>query len=384
MNYEIDKNSKIPAYLQLYRLLAADIVSGAYGFSDRLPSKRTICAETGVSVITAEHALELLCEEGYIEARPRSGYYAAYRRSDRGSQSKNPNETGVESEPQQYPDLAAADPAQSPSSGSFPFSVLAKSMRKVLLDYGDRILVKSPNAGCMELRSQICAYLARSRGIQVKASQVIIGSGAEYLYGLIVQLLEPERVFALEEPSYVKIRSVYESMGICCDMLPLTSDGLLAEALSGTTAKVLHVTPFHSYPSGISVSISKKHEYLNWAEKRQGIIIEDNYDSELTVSRKAEESLFSMAIKDDPRANVIYVNTFSKTIAPSVRVGYMILPDTMTDLFYAKLGFYSCTVPLFEQYVLADLLKNGDFERHINRIRRKRRKELQETGDRDK
>jgi GntR family transcriptional regulator/MocR family aminotransferase len=239
-----------------------------------------------------------------------------------------------------------------------------------MLDYGDKILVKSPNHGCTELRNELCLYLARTRGIDVNPSQVIVGSGAEYLYGMIVQLLGTDTEYALENPSYKKIYQVYNALGARCDMLTMTEEGVSTRELERTKARILHVTPFNSYPSGVTASISKKLEYLRWAKQRDGVLIEDNYDSELTVSRKAEEPLFSM----DADAKVIYVNTFSRTIAPSMRVGYMILPESMVDLFNEKLGFYSCPVPIFDQYVLAQLLKSGDFERHINRVRRKKRR----------
>lgn len=358
MNYQIDMQSQTPAYIQLYQCLIQDIVSGAYPYGSKLPSKRTIASDTGVSVITVEHALTLLCDEGYIEARQRSGNYVSYREAD------------FLGEPQVQTINAGYPEKPSHQAGEFPFSTLAKTMRKVLLDYGDSILIKCPNQGSPELRNEICRYLARSRGITVQPSQVIIGSGAEYLYGLAAQMIGKDRIFAIENPSYDKIFKVYQAMGILCDKLALTSEGIASSELERTEATVLHVTPFNSFPSGISVGISKKHEYLRWAGKRNGILIEDNYDSELTISHKAEDTLFSMR-KD---VSVIYINTFSKTIAPSMRIGYMILPEEMLDLFQEKTGFYSCTVPLLEQYVLAELLKNGDFERHINRIRRQKRR----------
>ncbi len=360
MNVQIDNNTQEPAYIQLYRHLARDIAAGVYPPDTKLPSKRTIAAEVGVSVITVEHALALLCEEGYVEARERSGYFVIYHETD----------VLVSAEK-----VAIPPDVESPAHeiGEFPFSVLAKTMRKVLLDYGDGILVKSPNHGCEMLRNEICRYLARSRGITVRPAQVMIGSGAEYLYGLIAQLIGKEHIFAIEHPCYNKIPKVYSAMGIRCDALSLTPEGISSGELERTEATVLHVTPFNSFPSGISVGISKKLEYLRWAKERGGILIEDNYDSEMTVSKKAEDTLFSLADGTD----VIYINTFSKTIAPSMRIGYLLLPETMTEAFNEKLGFYSCTVPLFEQYVLAELLRNGDFERHINRIRRKKRRDRQ-------
>lgn len=360
MKYHIDKQSGKAAYLQLYLQLRADIVEGVFPHGTKLPSKRLLAEESEVSVITAEHAYSILCDEGYIESRQRSGYFVVYRENDflgNAEQSALP------------PDAVQ----NSHTAGSeFPYSVLAKTMRKVLADYGEHILVKSPNHGCAVLRAAICAYLARSNGISVCPEQIIIGSGAEYLYSLLAQLFGKEHVFGIENPSYDKIRRVYLANGASCDLLKLGADGIKTAELARTQATVLHVTPFHSFPSGVTASISKRREYLRWAEERNAFLIEDNYDSELTVSRKNEDTVFSLS-RD---GRVIYLNTFSKTIAPSVRIGYMVLPEPLLPIFEEKLGFYSCTVPTFEQYVLAELLNGGDFERHINRVRRSRRKKL--------
>lgn len=359
MNYPIDKHSGKPAYLQLYEHLRRHITDGTYPFGSRLPSKRLLSEETGVSVITVEHAYALLCDEGYAEARHRSGYFAVY--SDAAHT---------------VPDVAADDDATAPTAAlsaaeHIPFSVLAKTMRRVLAEQGDALLVRSQNHGDPVLRRAIAAYLARAVGLSVRPEQVIIGSGAEYLYSLLAQLLGARR-FAIENPSYEKIRRVYEACGITCDRLAMGRDGIRAAELSRTTATVLHVTPFHSFPSGISASASKRAAYVRWAEERDGILIEDNYDSELTVSSKNVDPLFSL---DDRR--VIYMNTFSHTVAPSIRVGYMVLPSALLPAFEERLGFYSCTVPLFEQHVLASLLDSGDFERHIHRVRRRKRRQAE-------
>ena len=387
MTYDIDRTSQVPAYLQLYRSLVREIVSGAYPPGSRLPSKRTIAADSGTSVITAEHALSLLIEEGYIESRERSGCFVSYRApagaaGDSAAPGRESDARAGESPAPGRPTGSAASPARSAAAaypkplekGEFPFTVLARTMRKVLITSGDRILTRSPNAGCPELRTEICRYLARSRGLDVSPAQVIIGSGAEYLYGLIAQLIGRDSVIAVEDPCYRKIPQVYASMGLICDRLPLTPDGIPTKALKETKASVLHVTPFNSFPSGITVSIYKKEEYIRWAAERGGLLVEDNYDSELTVSRKPEEALFSIAGGD----RVIYLNTFSKTIAPSLRTGYMVLPRELMAAYGERLGFYACSVPLFEQYVLAELLKSGDYERHVNRVRRRRREALRQ------
>ena len=356
MKYRIEKDSPQSAYLQLYHQLRGDIVSGVYPNGKKLPSKRLLAEQTGVSVITVEHAYAILCDEGYLEPRERSGYFVSYSAAD--------------CFPVAEPDSVRELPSARDLADDFPFSVLAKTMRRVLSEYGESILVKSPNNGCTELRKAIAAYLARCRGINVAPSQIVIGSGAEYLYGLIVQLLGRERVFALENPSYEKIRRVYLANGVTCDMLRLGSDGIRTSELARTNASVLHVTPFHSFPSGITASAGKRGEYIRWAHSRGGYIVEDDFDSEFTLSSKAEDTLFSL----ESKRSVLYLNTFSKTIAPSMRLGYMVLPESLTDAFEQSVGFYSCTVPVFEQYVLAELLSNGDFERHINRVRRRRRK----------
>lgn len=365
MNYSISDKSSEPAYIQLYRQLVKDISGGVYHYGDKLPSKRIIAEETGVSVITVEHALTLLNEEGYAESRQRSGVFVTYKDEDSVSGGSKKEVINFDFSEYERSDIHLR-------VGDFPFSVLAKTMRKVILDYGEKLLVKSPNHGCPELREEICRYLARSRHLYIRPEQVIIGSGAEYLYGLIVQMFGNDVVYGLESPSYSRIFDVYNSMGAKCDFLEMTPNGIDSAALSKTKAKILHVTPFNSYPSGATADISKKREYLKWAKDRDAILIEDNYDSELTVSRKAEEPLYSM----DSFSKVIYLNTFSRTIAPSMRIGYMVLPQGMLEFFDEKLGFYSCTVPIFDQYVLAELIKNGDFERHINRVRRNRRKNL--------
>lgn len=362
MKYTIHKSDHAPAYLQLYTQVREDIIAGIYPYGTKLPSKRLIAAETGISTITVEHSYALLCEEGYVESRERSGYFVCFRRDDTFLSSAG------------TPSLPPAPGSHHPSvpAPEFPFSVLAKTMRSVLNDYEEAILDRAPNSGCIELREALRRYLARSRGIAADTEQIIIGSGSEYLYSLIVELLGRTRVYALEAPSYKKIEQVYRASDVRCVMLPLGADGIDSTALRACTADVLHISPYRSFPSGVTASASKRHEYMRWAAKNNRFLIEDDFESEFTVSKKPEETLFSHT-QDD---NVIYMNTFSKTISSSLRIGYMVLPKHLVPEFQKKLGFYSCTVPTFLQYVLAKLLDNGDFERHINRVRRKKRKEL--------
>ncbi|MBE6692413.1 MAG: PLP-dependent aminotransferase family protein [Ruminococcaceae bacterium] len=358
MNYIIDKESR-PLYLQLYKQIRDDIIKGFYPYNTKLPSKRNLAEEAGVSIITVEHAYALLCDEGYAESKERSGFIVIFRKNDGFALTEESAEAPVShNSPHHQPD--------------FPISVLSKTMRRVLNDYNELLLEKSPNCGCIELRCAICRYLARNRGVQVDADQIVIGSGSEYLYGLIVELLGRKRIYAIEYPSYNKIEQVYKAAEINYDSLALTDYGIDSKALAKTKANVLHTTPYRSYPSGVTASASKRYEYVRWAEENNRYIIEDDFESEFSVSSKPVETLFALSNKD----NVIYLNTFSKTISPSLRIAYMVLPKHLVDIFEKKLGFYSCTVPAFMQYVLTELINSGDFERHINRVRRSKRKEI--------
>ena len=351
-------STKKPTYLTLYESLREEIISGIRPFGSRLPSRRILARDRGVSAITAEHSIELLCEEGYAESRPRSGCYVIYRESDGFTL------PSVRTEHR----LPSVSPT--PDRDTFPFPALARVMRRVLTEYGEEIMVRSPNTGCTFLRETLCSYLARNRGIRVQPDQIIIGAGAEYLYGLVVELLGSSRIFGIEAPSYQKIEQVYRSRNVQVDFCPLGKDGILSEALRSTKASVLHITPFRSFPSGVTATASKRREYLRWASEPDRYIVEDDYESEFSLLRKPEETLFA----GTARQNVIYLNTFSRTVSPSFRVGYMVLPRALLPVFELRVGFYSCTVPTFEQYVLAELISGGDFERHINRIRRVERK----------
>ena len=358
MKYLIDPNNR-PIYLQLYRLIREDIVNGVYPYRTKLPSKRGLAQECGVSTLTVEHAYALLCDEGYAEGRARSGYVVIFRRSDGFAAS-------VETASPRYPAIASEQ-----SGTSFPLTVLSKTIRRVLAEHGELLLRRSPGTGTVALRDAIMRYLARNRGITVSLEQIVIGSGSEHLYGLIVELLGREKVFAIEHPSYKKIEQVYRAEEIRYLPLPLTETGIDSDALTSSPADVLHTTPYRSYPSGVTASASKRHEYVHWASTDGRYIIEDDFESEFSVFTKPTETLFSLS----PDDNVIYLNSFSKTISPSLRVAYMVLPKHLVLPYERKLGFYASTVPTFWQYVLAELINNGDFERHINRVRRSMRKE---------
>ncbi len=361
MKYIIDPSSPIPAYQQLYMKVREDIVNGIYPAGSKLPSKRTVALNSDISTVTVEHAYALLCDEGYVESRERSGFFVIFRADD-----------GFVSSPLQIRLHKIQPDSNYNSRTEFPFSVFTKTMRKIISENGEGMLERSPNLGTVELRETIRIYLAQNRGIIADIDQIIIGSGSEYLYSLLVQLLGRDRKYAIESPSYKKIEQVYNASDVIPEKLLLSHNGIDSAALNNSSADILHISPYRSYPSGVTATASKRHEYLNWAEKGTRYIIEDDFESEFSVSRKTEETLFSHSFRD----NVIYMNSFSKTVSPSLRIGYMILPKELAALYEKKLGFLSCPVPTYFQLVMAELMNNGDFERHINRVRRNKRKEL--------
>ena len=196
---------------------------------------------------------------------------------------------------------------------------------------------------------------------------IIIGSGAEQLYETAVKILGRDKTYGIEDPSYSQIRAVYTGAGANICPLRFGKEGIESNSLWNSHFDALHVTPFHSYPSGVTTSISKRYEYLKWAESNNKYIIEDDFDSEFFIPGHPIESLYSL----DSNQRVIYINTFSKSLSSSMRMGYMILPEALMQEYDKKLGSFSCSVPVLDQYVLAEFINNGSFERHLNRVRRK-------------
>ena len=350
-------------YQALYRRVKDDILRGVLAPGTRLPSKRVMAERAGVSVVTVEYAYRQLIDEGYVYARERSGCYvqaltgAASPRSDRDADGPPPL-TFLPDEP---PDPAAET--------DFPYTVWFRTLRRVMSEYGPRLVERSPGKGVTRLRNELAAYLLRCRGMYAPPERIIVGSGAEQLYGEIVRMLGNRRRYAVEYPSYSQIEAVYAASGAAVERLPIGPDGVESAALQNADADVLHVTPFHSWPTGATAPAAKRYEYLAWAHApgTERYIVEDDFDSEFFLSGRPPETLYSM----DKTDRVIYLNTFSKSLSPAMRMGYMILPEALVPVYDERLGRFSCSVPLLEQYALAEFLADGSFERHLSRRRRR-------------
>lgn len=370
-------------YALIYENLRANITDGTIKYGEKLPSKRAAADSFDASVITVEHAYELLESEGYIESRPRRGYFARYVAdgilAEKESDFPFPEEFAIENQTDGNDattnDANAKDANAKEANAKkerFPFGVYASAVRAVLNDLGDKITEKTNGSGAPALKSAIKNYLKTSRDVHADENRIIIGAGAEYLYGVIAKLFGAGETFAIETPSYGIIEKIYSLNGVKTEKLRLGTDGVLSEDLAACRAKVIHVTPYRSFPTGVTASASKRAEYLRAAKKIGAYIVEDDYESEFSLSAKLTETLF----KNTPDDNVIYINTFSKSVFPSLRLAYMILPEKLAAKYYEKFGDFSCPVPTLEQYVAAKIISDGSFARHVNRVRRTRKKDL--------
>ena len=356
LTYQLDEKNK---YYSLYYNIREDILHGNLKAGERLPGKRTLAEHLAVSVITVQTAYEQLLAEGYIISEERRGYFVA---EVNVGASADPVIPVREEQPRIKYDLDLTT-GRAPAE-LFPFSVWASLMRKTLSEEGEHLLERVPCDGSPRLKAAIAAYLFRFRGFKVDPRYIVVGAGAEYLYGVIVQLLGRDKPYAVENPGYGRVPNTYRLNGAECTFIDVEERGVNIEEVERSNACALHISPAHQYPTGAVIPVPNRSRLIAWAQSNNAYIIEDDYDSEFRLWGKP---LQTMAAMNGER--VIYLNTFSKTLAPSMRMGYMVLPPV---LYANYLQLYSQTanvVPLFEQLTLATMLDGGYFERHVNRLK---------------
>lgn len=363
LTYTFAKGSGESLYEQLYDRIKADILTGRLAAGEKLPSKRTLADHLELSVITVKNAYEQLIAEGYIYSRERSGYFVSAMDWPLSAAAAAPQKISqLPPRPTWFLDFASG----SPEPDDFPFTVWSRLMRQTILEQGTRLLEPTPYNGAEELRRAIAAYLHQFRGMTVDPEQIIVGAGTEFLYNIIIQLLGREKCYAVEDPGYSKISQIYAQNGVRLVRVGLDEAGLSVRALRREPADIVHLSPSHHYPTGIVMPIARRRELLRWAEESaERCILEDDYDSEFRFVGRPIPTLFSI----DEAQRVIYLNTFSKTIAPSIRISYMILPPRLMEVYREKLGFYACTVSGFEQYTLAKFMAQGRYEQHLSRMK---------------
>ena len=361
LTYSLDKN-KGHLSKELYKALKRDIEEGNLKRGEKLPSKRAFARNCSVSTITVQNAYDQLVSEGYITAYEKKGYFV----SD-GVGKKRAAVSFVVKEEEEKAKMDLPDLSNNRiREDNFPFSIWSRLMRKTMAEKQKQLLSPMATEGVYELRKAISHHLSSFRGMAVSPSQVLVGAGTEYLYSLIIQLLGRDKTYAIEDPGYMKLERIYESNGVKSTRVQLDEKGLSLEMLEDSGADIAHISPNHHYPTGITMPLDRRYEILSWAAgKEDRYILEDDYDSEFRVSRNPFPTLYTL----DGSGSVIYMNTFSKSLASTVRISYMVLPFDLAERFKEKLSFYSSTVSSFEQYTLASFILDGYFEKHINRMR---------------
>lgn len=384
LSYDISRAGDDSLYHFLYRSIKEDILAGRLEADTKLPSKRPFAESLGVSVITVENAYGQLLAEGFIYTLPRKGFYVSailsknpvpFRKTIPLKESREAQQTSTAKATSYTADFVN----NQVDASSFPFSSWATLTRKVLCEQQKELLTRSPNSGVLVLRKAIAKMLLDFRGMQVDPEQIVVGAGTDCLYAWLVQLLGFDKKYGVEDPGYSKISKIYHKLNVVCNFIPLDESGIRIDQLEETCTDVIHLSPSHHFPTGKVMPISRRYELLSWASKSSNrYIVEDEYDSEFRMVGHPIPALQNIDVQD----KTIYINSFSKTLASTVRIGYMILPKPLAKKFQEEFSFYTCTISNLEQYTLAKFIDEGHYEKHINRMRniyRRRRDILLET-----
>ncbi len=361
----IDNTLKTPVYTQIYKYIRQEIESGHLKCRDKIPSTRALSSHLSVSRNTIDMAYGQLMDEGYIESSPKRGYFVCDISTNLMSITPLENTTESIEKPNVHYDFKFTP--YGVDLENFPLNLWRKSMRDILYDDRNLELFSSGNKqGDVNFREAIAAYLHQSRGVNCTPDQIIVGAGIDYLLLLLSQLLGNERVYAMENPSYMQAWRILTHLGKSIEPIELDKFGMRIDQLRQSKANIAYVTPSHHFPMGTIMPIKRRQEILSWAlESDDRYIIEDDYDSEFRYKGRPIPSLQGI----DTNQKVIYLGTFTKAIAPSIRIAYMILPHPLLQRYHKHLSFYSNTVPRTEQRQLTEFMNSGHFERHLNRMR---------------
>lgn len=364
LTFSIKTGSAEPLYKQLYNFVRDEIKSGSMKAGEKLPSMRGLSSYLKISRNTVETAYSQLAAEGYVKAVPKSGFYVCGFEKPSFPVQKEQRRSNAERQAQ--PQYKFDFKTNTVDTSFFPFATWAKISREIIHDENRGLLLVTHPQGDYPLRECIAAYLHEFRGVNCQPEQVIIGAGTEYLLWLITQVLGGNNIYAVENPGYSKTYKILKSNNADVNFIGLDEEGIMAEELERSDSNIVYVTPSHHFPLGIVMPVSRRMQLLKWAGKADGrYIIEDDYDSEFRFSGRPIPALQGL----DTDGKVIYLSTFSKSIAPSIRISYMVLPPSLLERYRKEFMFYSSTVSRFEQYTLYKFIKEGHFERHLSRMR---------------
>ncbi len=372
LTIELETNSEKCLYEQIYEHIRQEIRAGKLLQGERLPSTRFLAEYLQVSRSTVDMAYGQLLSEGYIEARPYKGYFVCQIEElfDLKKEKLSHGENSEKNKKSEGKDILCDFSPFGVDMSVFPFGVWKKITKNILNDDNAKLFSQGNAQGDYSLRETIARYLHASRGVNCTPEQIIIGAGNDYLLMLLEKILGREIPIAMENPTYKRAYRIFESFGYPTKTVDVDENGMVVSQLRKTGVDLAYVMPSHQYPTGAVMPIGRRNELLKWAnEKDNRFLIEDDYDSEFRYKGKPIPSLQS----SDKNGKVIYLGTFSKAIAPAIRVGYMVLPPALLERYRENCSFYSTTVSRIDQKILEEFIKGGYFERHLNKMRKRYR-----------
>lgn len=365
LTVELKSKDKTPLYEQLYLKIRGLITEGELVEGEKLPSERGLAANLQISRNTVTLAYEQLYAEGYVEVRPQSGYYV--NKIDRINSEKKEEFTDIKNESvNPEPEYEYDFSPFSLCKESFPYRMWDRLYRQCMRDRGEELFNLGERQGDMKLRVAIAKYLFGYRGLSVKPENMIIGAGTGYLLQLLEHLIDEKSIIAMENPTYMQAYRIFSSLNREVYPINLDENGLKVEELKRSEAKAVYLTPSHQFPTGVVMPIKRRKEILGWAAGEDRYIIEDDHDSEFRYKGLPIPPMKAI----DTGNKVVYLGTFSRTIAPAIRIGFMVLPDGLLKVYRKKLAFLACTVPRIDQAVLTEFILGGHYERHINKARK--------------
>lgn len=385
MTIQLQSDSDKCLYEQIYEHIKQEIREGKLLAGERLPSTRSLAEYLQVARSTVEYAYDQLLSEGYIEAKPYRGYFVCPM--EELLQLEDDMRKNSISDSQKQEDVATEELIRgaglcqqaererytydfSPNGidmSGFPFGVWKKITKNILTDANSELFAQGEPQGDYDLRLTISRYLHSSRGVNCTPEQIIVGAGNDYLLMLLEKILGRHVKIAMENPTYKRAYRIFQSFAYPITTVDMDESGMKVNRLAKEDVRLAYVMPSHQFPTGTVMPIGRRRELLKWADgDAERYLIEDDYDSEFRYRGKPIPSLQA----SDEHGKVIYIGTFSKAIAPAIRVSYMVLPEELLNKYHSSCYFYSCTVSRIDQRILNEFIRDGYFERHLNKMRK--------------
>ena len=360
----LDVKSTIPLYEQIYEYIKTDIRNGKISCGEKLPSTRALAKYLEISRSTVELAYEQLLAEGYVEAEACRGFFVT--QIEELYQWETAKETVAQKIIKEENVYKYDFSPRGVDLQSFPYSVWRKLSKEILSNEKSDLFQLGDSQGEYELRETICRYLYQARGVNCEPEQIVIGAGNEYLLMLLSTVLGKNRKIAFENPTYRQAYRLFENLSYDTCVVEMDRKGMCVDKLRKSGAEIAYVMPSHQYPLGIVMPIKRRMELLRWAaEEEERYIIEDDYDSEFRYKGKPIPALQGFDRED----KVIYIGTFSRSIAPSIRISYLVLPKNLLKVYNEKSRFLSSTVSRVDQLIIQQFIERGYYERHLNKMR---------------